>query len=393
MLARARVREIYDNLHEDEITRFLAARVATFDVIASADTLCYFGDLHALLYTARRSLRPRGWIAFTVERDDAIETYRLQPHGRYCHARAYVEETLEVAGFEAVQIVPAVLRRELGTDRQGVGRSRAHPEPHRRQRIIFGHSSPARCPGIPHGDVTCAHSANPEHEQELTMSEAHAERAVPYLARILQQHLIDDPEGRSWTAEGSAVFADISGFTQLSEQLARRGGREGAEQITDTIGGSFAAILKVAYEKGASLLKFGGDAQLLWFQGDDHAARACTAAVRMRRELDQVGRIELPGAKVTLQMSQGVHTGLFHFFAVGTSHIEMLPTGPAWTRTVAMEHEANAGEILVSAETAALLPKDCLGEIQGIGRAASGRAARPRSVDAVHSRDPIRRRT
>ena len=199
------------------------------------------------------------------------------------------------------------------------------------------------------------------------MSEAHAERAVPYLARILQQHLIDNPEGRDWTAEGSAVFADISGFTQLSEQLARRGGREGAEQITDTIGGSFAAILKVAYEKGASLLKFGGDAQLLWFQGDDHAARACTAAVRMRRELDEVGRIELPGAKVTLKMSQGVHTGLFHFFAVGTSHIEMLPTGPAWTRTVAMEHEANAGEILVSAETAALLPKDCLGESRASG--------------------------
>ena len=199
------------------------------------------------------------------------------------------------------------------------------------------------------------------------MSEANAERAVPYLARILQQHLIDDPEGRSWTAEGSAVFADISGFTQLSEQLARRGGREGAEQITDTIGGSFAAILKVAYEKGASLLKFGGDAQLLWFQGDGHAERACTAAVRMRRELDVVGRIELPGAKVTLRMSQGVHTGLFHFFAVGTSHLEMLPTGPAWTRTVAMEHEANAGEILVSGETAALLPKDCLGESRASG--------------------------
>ncbi len=199
------------------------------------------------------------------------------------------------------------------------------------------------------------------------MSEANAERAVPYLARILQQHLIDDPEGRSWTSEGSAVFADISGFTQLSEQLAKRGGREGAEQITDTIGGSFAAILKVAYEKGASLLKFGGDAQLLWFQGEGHAARACTAAVRMRRELDEVGRIELPGAKVTLKMSQGVHTGLFHFFAVGTSHIEMLPTGPAWTRTVAMEHEANAGEILVSAEMAALLPKDCLGESRASG--------------------------
>ena len=92
-----------------------------------------------------------------------------------------------------------------------------------------------------------------------------AERAVPYLPRILQLHLLADPDAPCWTAEGTAVFADVSGFTQLSEQLARKG-REGAEQITDTIGGSFASILKVAYENGASLLKFGGDALLLWFQ-------------------------------------------------------------------------------------------------------------------------------
>ena len=217
------------------------------------------------------------------------------------------------------------------------------------------------------------------------MSASNAERAVPYLARILQHHLLDDPESPFWTAEGTAVFADVSGFTQLSEQLARKG-REGAEQITDTIGGSFASILKVAYENGASLLKFGGDALLLWFQGDDHAARACAAAVRMRRTLDDVGRIELPGAKVTLQMSQGVHTGSFHFFAVGTSHLEMLPTGPAWSRTVAMEHAADAGEILVSAETAALLPDGLPGRSQGAGRPAAARAARPRAKRCRTSR-------
>jgi class 3 adenylate cyclase/tetratricopeptide (TPR) repeat protein len=198
------------------------------------------------------------------------------------------------------------------------------------------------------------------------MSTSNAERAVPYLARILQHHLIDDPDGRAWTMDGTAAFADISGFTQLSEQLARKG-REGAEQITDTIGGSFESILKVAYENGASLLKFGGDALLLWFQGEGHAARACAAAVRMRRALDDVGRIELPGVKVTLQMSQGVHTGRFHFFAVGTSHLEMLPTGPTWSRTVAMEHAAQAGEILVSTETAALLPKEVLGDARDSG--------------------------
>jgi len=196
--------------------------------------------------------------------------------------------------------------------------------------------------------------------------ESNAERAVPYLARILQHHLIDDPDSPFWIAEGTAVFADVSGFTALSEQLARKG-REGAEHITDTIGGCFASILKVAYENGASLLKFGGDALLLWFHGDGHAARACAATVEMRRTLAEVGRIELPDAKVTLRMAQGVHSGSFHFFAVGTSHLEMLPTGPAWTRTVAMEHTAEAGEIIVSPETAAFLPAECLGVAKGPG--------------------------
>ena len=193
-----------------------------------------------------------------------------------------------------------------------------------------------------------------------------AERVRPYVPRVFQQHLLDDPSGRSWIAEGSAAFVDISGFTQLSEQLARKG-REGAEQITDAIGGSFEAILLVAYQNGGGLLKFGGDGLLLWFHGERHAERASRATVLMRRVLEDVGRIELRDAQVTLGMSQGVHSGRFHFFSVGASHIEFLPVGPAWSRLVAMESEASAGEIIISSETAALLAGDCLGGTKGKG--------------------------
>ncbi len=187
-----------------------------------------------------------------------------------------------------------------------------------------------------------------------------------YVTRILQQHLVDNAEARSWTSHGTAVFVDISGFTKLSERLARKG-REGAEQISDAIGSSFESILQVAYDKGGSLLKFGGDALLLWFAAEGHVERACRATLEMRRILRDVGRIEVPGARVTLRMSQAVHTGEFHFFAVGTSHIELLPTGPGWSRLVAMEHAADAGEILLSPETAALLSGRCLGEGKGPG--------------------------
>jgi len=191
-------------------------------------------------------------------------------------------------------------------------------------------------------------------------------RANLYVARMLQQHLVDEPSAKSWTGDGTAVLVDISGFTKLSEALARKG-REGAEQITELIGRVFELMLAVAYDSGGSLLKFGGDALLLWFEGDGHAPRACRSTLLMRDVLREVGAVELPGVSATLRMSQGAHSGRFHFFAVGSAHLELLPVGPAWSRLVAMQHAADPDEILVSAETAALLPRDCIGEPKGPG--------------------------
>jgi class 3 adenylate cyclase/tetratricopeptide (TPR) repeat protein len=184
--------------------------------------------------------------------------------------------------------------------------------------------------------------------------------------RLLLRQLADDPERRTWTVDGSVVFVDISGFTKLSERLAKHG-KEGAEQVTEAIETCFTDLLAVAYANGGGLIKFGGDALLLLFQGEGHEAMACRSAVWMRRTLREVGRIDLPDAKVQLRMSVGAHTGTFHFFLVGTSHRELIATGPAWTRTVAMEHEADAGEILISPELAATLPARCLGDPKGPG--------------------------
>src|SRR4029078_8249096 len=48
-----------------------------------------------------------------------------------------------------------------------------------------------------------------------------------YVPRILLRHLATSPERTWWTTEGSRVFVDISGFTKLSEKLAKVG-KEGA---------------------------------------------------------------------------------------------------------------------------------------------------------------------
>jgi class 3 adenylate cyclase len=195
---------------------------------------------------------------------------------------------------------------------------------------------------------------------------AGADRAIPYVPWILQRQLAQDPAGQYWTADGTAVFADISGFTKLSESLARKG-REGAEHVADAIGHVFASMLSVAYENGGTLLSFGGDALLLWFEGGDNVVRACRATVLMRQVLIDLGPFELPDTSITLKMSQGVHSGTFHFFAVGSSHRELLPVDAAWSRLAAMEHAAEANEIVVSADSGMRLPDECVGTAKGPG--------------------------
>ena len=128
--------------------------------------------------------------------------------------------------------------------------------------------------------------------------------------------LRDTPSERAQCFEGTLVFADISGFTDLTEALAKRG-REGAEEIAGVVDAAFGELIRRAYAHHADLLKFGGDAILLLFRGDDHPQRAAAAAVGMRESLAGMRRRSTSAGPVRLQISIGVHSGAFHFFLVG----------------------------------------------------------------------------
>jgi predicted TPR repeat methyltransferase len=116
MLEKAARLSLYDGLVVAELASFLRASPGGFDIVASSDTLVYFGELGEVFAAARRSLRPSGMLVFTLEREaNAAETptgYRIHPHGRYSHTELYVRSALAEAGFEAVEIEKANLRRE-----------------------------------------------------------------------------------------------------------------------------------------------------------------------------------------------------------------------------------------------------------------------------------------
>ena len=190
---------------------------------------------------------------------------------------------------------------------------------------------------------------------------------TPFVPRVVVDWLRVDPEARHRRLEGTLAFVDISGFTALNERLAQKG-KLGAEEVTAVMNRTFERLLDVAYAFGGGLLKFGGDALLLFFTGEDHAPRACDAAYGMRTALRELGQPQTSVGPVTLKMHVGIHADTFDFFLVGESHRELLLTGPGVTRTVEMESGAEAGEILVSDETAASLPERILGEAKEGGR-------------------------
>jgi class 3 adenylate cyclase/tetratricopeptide (TPR) repeat protein len=188
----------------------------------------------------------------------------------------------------------------------------------------------------------------------------------PYLPRMVRDWDEDAPGHLHQCLKGSMVFVDISGFTAMSERLAKHG-KLGAEELTAVIAATFHELLAAAYSFGASLLKFGGDALLLFFTGDEHALRGCAAARAMQQRLDEVGVCVTSAGKVTLRMSVGIHSGMFDFFLVGGSHRELIVSGPAATLTVEMEAAARAGQVLVSPGTAEEIPAANRGRPSGPG--------------------------
>jgi predicted ATPase/class 3 adenylate cyclase len=188
-----------------------------------------------------------------------------------------------------------------------------------------------------------------------------AEAALaPYVPRLAVSWLAETPDEAVRALTGTLAFADISGFTRLTEILAARG-KAGAEELTGFLDAIFAELLSIAYANGGELIKWGGDAVLVWFTGETHAERAVDAAWRMQRAIGHIGRLKTSAGPSTLRMSVGIHSGAFHFFSVGARHRELVVTGPAATCTARMEAVAEAGEIVVSAETAGLLDQRTVG--------------------------------
>lgn len=122
MLDKAGGRKLYDALTQAELVEYLSRFNNAYDLIVSADTLCYFGELRPFFQAAKQALTPQGSLVFTLEKyagDEAMH-FKLNPHGRYSHSADYVEQLLNDIGLSLLQMRTVILRKESGEPVSGL---------------------------------------------------------------------------------------------------------------------------------------------------------------------------------------------------------------------------------------------------------------------------------
>jgi class 3 adenylate cyclase/tetratricopeptide (TPR) repeat protein len=154
--------------------------------------------------------------------------------------------------------------------------------------------------------------------------------------------------------EGTAVLADLSGFTRLTEALVSRGA-EGVELLHRSLTTCFGALLGTGLELEGDVLGFAGDAALVWFDGAEHAERAARAAAAMPRDLAAVPASLT--ARTRLRASIGLHTGAYLAVPLQVGErMDVTLCGPATTALARLEQAAESEQVLMSASTAHRLP-------------------------------------
>ncbi len=155
--------------------------------------------------------------------------------------------------------------------------------------------------------------------------------------------------------KGAALFADISGFTPLTEALANeRGIRRGAEELTHTLNTVYSALIQNVHMYHGSVIGFAGDAITCWFENDD-GLRAISSALAMQSAMNDFRHIQTPrGQAVELAIKTAVAIGPVRRFLVGDAQIQVMDVlaGDTLSQMAAAEHIAERNEVVITAVVA-----------------------------------------
>jgi adenylate cyclase len=161
--------------------------------------------------------------------------------------------------------------------------------------------------------------------------------------------------------EGSVLFADLTGFTPLTEHLLHHfGARRGAEELTQLLDAVYAPLIANVHGYGGSVISFSGDAITCWFPGRD-AQPTIACGLAMQQAMAPFAIYDLaPHDQVSLTLKVAIATGPVQRFIVGDPTIQRIDilAGAPLARLTVLDPLARPGEVLVDAGLARSLHHD-----------------------------------
>jgi class 3 adenylate cyclase/predicted ATPase len=166
----------------------------------------------------------------------------------------------------------------------------------------------------------------------------------------------------------AVLFADISGFTALTEHLAQQG-PAGAEVLTRELNTYFGRLIDLITIHGGDVIKFAGDAlTAVWpvtiashvdaLPLAAQQAAACTLAIQAALQDYQTR----DGHRLAVRMGLGAgNIALMHVGGV-YDRWEFVITGPPLSQVSQAKAHAQPSEVIVSPEAWALLQSHCIGQ-------------------------------
>ena len=196
------------------------------------------------------------------------------------------------------------------------------------------------------------------------------ETLVSYVPALIADRLaldaapISSPTSESFPA--AVLFADISGFTALTEQLADQGS-VGAETLTQELNQYFGRMIEIITNFGGDVVKFAGDSLLaIWPAMEEgtiflrvvtQQAAACALAIQTELKNYQT----TDGTALHLRIGLGAgQVAALHIGGI-YGRWEFLIAGQPLNQCGQAEAQAQPGEVILSPETWALIDADCLG--------------------------------
>ncbi len=187
---------------------------------------------------------------------------------------------------------------------------------------------------------------------------------LSYLPRSLAIRILRDPTrpliGQGEHFSAAVIFADVSGFTPLTEALGKLGA-VGTEELTRALSDYFAPLVALVRGWGGIVGKFAGDAMTLLFPGEKGVEHAVACALAMQRQAERSASVSTRAGDFTLRMKLGLAFGPVLEAVVGYERrAEYVFAGPPLDDAAEAEHHAAAGTIVLHPSLTAVMPSGSL---------------------------------